>query len=121
MRISDWSSDVCSSDLPSDVRRLVASTVDSLGHIDILVNNAGMTSGAIRRDFVTNPIRFWEVTEEQSQKFFEVNAIAPFTIAASLVPEMMRRKWGRIINGPTSLDNRSEEHTSELQSLLRTS
>src|SRR3546814_535094 len=76
---------------PSDVRRLVASTVDSLGHIDILVNNAGMTSGAIRRDFVTNPIRFWEVTEEQSQKFFEVNAI------------------------------RSEEHTSELQSLMRIS
>src|SRR3546814_6446058 len=88
-----------------------------------------MTSGAIRRDFVTNPIRFWEVTEEQSQKFFEVNAIAPFTIAASLVPEMMRRKWCRIINVTTSLDNmlrpgmvgRSEEHTSELQSLMRIS
>src|SRR3546814_16552580 len=48
---------------------------------------------------------FWEGTEEQSQKFFEVNAIAPFTIAASLVPEMMRRKWGRIINVTTSLDN----------------
>src|SRR3546814_16744754 len=64
-----------------------------------------MTSGAIRRDFVTNPIRFWEVTEEQSQKFFEVNAIAPFTISASLVPEMMRRTWRRIINVTTSLDN----------------
>src|SRR3546814_7227189 len=57
---------------PSDVRRLVASTVDSLGHIDILVNNAGMTSGAIRRDLVTHPIPFWEVKEEQSQKFLWV-------------------------------------------------
>src|SRR3546814_13066693 len=65
---------------PSDVRRLVASTVDSLVHIAILVNNAGMTSGAIRRVFVTNPISFWEVKEEQSKQFFKVNAIPPFTI-----------------------------------------
>src|SRR3546814_14378981 len=41
---------------PSDVRRLVASTVDSLRHIHILVNNAGMTSGAIARDLFLNPI-----------------------------------------------------------------
>src|SRR3546814_13541696 len=33
---------------PSDVRRLVASTVDHLGPLHTLVNTPGMTSGAIR-------------------------------------------------------------------------
>src|SRR3546814_5581507 len=53
MRISDWSSDVCSSDLAvpvachvgrwGDCEKLVAETVEQLGGLDVLVNNAGMS------------------------------------------------------------------------------
>src|SRR3546814_12931913 len=40
MRISDWSSDVCSSDL-DDVRKLVDMAIAEFGSLSMLVNNAG--------------------------------------------------------------------------------
>src|SRR3546814_2267134 len=52
MRISDWSSDVCSSDLavfngdsvadPAGASRMVQDAIDNFGRIDIIVNNAGI-------------------------------------------------------------------------------
>src|SRR3546814_9722866 len=40
MRISDWSSDVCSSDL-AEVRRVARDFVEGYPKLDVLVNNAG--------------------------------------------------------------------------------
>jgi NAD(P)-dependent dehydrogenase (short-subunit alcohol dehydrogenase family) len=48
------------------------------GSVDILVNNAGVAPSIVRRNFVVEPVRFWEHTEEHTQNFFAVNAIAPF-------------------------------------------
>src|SRR3546814_16578213 len=56
MRISDWSSDVCSSDLglvvagdvadPADAARMVAASLEWLGGLDVPVNNIGLGAGA---------------------------------------------------------------------------
>jgi NAD(P)-dependent dehydrogenase (short-subunit alcohol dehydrogenase family) len=57
----------------------------------------------VRRNFVVEPVRFWEHTEEHTQNFFAVNAIAPFRLAVHLAPDMVKRGWGRIISVTTSL------------------
>jgi len=60
-----------------DVDRLVDSVRQRFG-VDILVNNAGVVPSIVRRNFVVEPVRFWEHTEEHTQNFFALNAIAPF-------------------------------------------
>jgi NAD(P)-dependent dehydrogenase (short-subunit alcohol dehydrogenase family) len=95
--------------VPADLRRseeldnLVRAVRDRFGVVDVLVNNAGVAPGIVRRDYVTDPVRFWEHSLAQTQLFFAVNAIAPFHLAVELAPQMIERGWGRIINVTTSL------------------
>src|SRR3546814_1333209 len=49
MRISDWSSDVCSSDLEG-AEAVAKAAEAALGGIDILVNNAGLTRDGLRSE-----------------------------------------------------------------------
>ena len=68
--------------------RLVATVVGELGHIDILVNNAGLeTEGA----YVELP---WESVREN----IEVNLVAPMALTYLVLPEMLRRRAGHIVN-----------------------
>jgi NAD(P)-dependent dehydrogenase (short-subunit alcohol dehydrogenase family) len=56
--------------------------------VDILVNNAGIAESApLAR---TDPA-LW-------QRHIAVNATGPYLLARSLVPGMIERKWGRVIN-----------------------
>src|SRR5215471_15034972 len=73
------------------------------GRIDILVNNAGIGPGAIRPDSWRRPLKFWEITPDQWRRFVAVHTTAPFALTNSVVPEMMRQGWGRIVNVTTSL------------------
>jgi NAD(P)-dependent dehydrogenase (short-subunit alcohol dehydrogenase family) len=73
------------------------------GRIDILVNNAGIGPGAIRPDSWQRPLKFWEITPDQWRRFVAVHTTAPLALTNAVVPEMMRRGWGRIINITTSL------------------
>src|SRR3546814_5002471 len=106
MRISDWSSDVCSSDLPDGVKvgftqiaGLVARRIVKFAKVgDIVV--AGQRIGLIRFGS-------------------RVDVFLPSGTAPKVVLGQ------RAIAGETVLgiigDSRSEEHTSELQSLMRIS
>ena len=82
---------------------VVSATRARFGQIDILVNNAGIGPGAIRADSWQRPLKFWEVTPDQWRRFVAVHTTAPLTLANAVVPEMMRRGWGRIVNVTTSL------------------
>ncbi|MGC1885473.1 MAG: SDR family oxidoreductase [Stellaceae bacterium] len=73
------------------------------GRIDILVNNAGIGPGSIRPDSWQRPLKFWEITPDQWRLFVAVHTTAPLALANAVVPEMMRQRWGRIINVTTSL------------------
>ena len=65
------------------------SAVAAEGQIDILVNNAGITGG----NGTT-----WTLEPEVWRRVVEVNLIAPYLTCRHVVPAMLSRKYGRIIN-----------------------
>jgi NAD(P)-dependent dehydrogenase (short-subunit alcohol dehydrogenase family) len=82
---------------------IVAETIAAFGRIDVLVNNAGIGQADIRKDQRSNPIRFWEITPEQWNRFVTVNATAPIMLTRAVLPHMLGAKRGRIITVTTSL------------------
>jgi 3-oxoacyl-[acyl-carrier protein] reductase len=73
---------------PADVERLVSQTERDLGEVEILVNNAGMAQ--------TKPIA--EITLEDWERILRVNLTSAFLVTQRVLPNMRKRRWGRIIN-----------------------
>jgi 2-dehydro-3-deoxy-L-rhamnonate dehydrogenase (NAD+) len=73
----------------ASVAAATAATVKTLGHIDILVNNAGITGGNAK---------LWELDPAMWRKVIDVNLVAPFLVCHAVVPEMLKRGVGRIVN-----------------------
>jgi NAD(P)-dependent dehydrogenase (short-subunit alcohol dehydrogenase family) len=92
-------------DLAQDesVDEIVSKAHTRFGVLDILVNNAGVGQATLRTDNRAKPIKFWEVTPEQWKLFVAVHTNAPMALSRALVHDMMRQKWGRIVNVTTSL------------------
>lgn len=67
----------------------VAAAADEAGAVDILVNNAGITGGNAR---------LWEIEPDTWRQVMEVNLNAPYVICRALVPGMIERGYGRIVN-----------------------
>src|SRR3546814_2838539 len=130
MRISDWSSDVCSSDLfrrkfevrPLDdgidrARFLTEAAIDALGHVDVVARRAaaavlarlGLDCDGERR-------------AHRLAQFARDTALLAIRITAQ---RMLAAETGRdrvlLVRVVDRRLGRSEEHTSELQSLMRIS
>jgi NAD(P)-dependent dehydrogenase (short-subunit alcohol dehydrogenase family) len=92
-------------DLAQDeaIAEIIAKARARFGTIDILVNNAGVGQATVRTDNRSRPIKFWEVTPEQWKLFVAVHNNAPMALSRALIHDMMRQKWGRIVNVTTSL------------------
>src|SRR3546814_9586623 len=106
MRISDGSSDVCSSDRTRGANSS-QSPAKQLAHWPnhaVLLDRDNMPKSAIRRPLATSP---------------QASAIARHSIEAR--PRSAVTVATRLANESASAIPRSEEHTSELQSLMRTS
>src|SRR3546814_3539743 len=109
MRSSDWSSDVCSSDRN---RRIAGGGIGDhagQGRLDSLVpsNEAGHVKSS---SYIAHaPIR-------PNADFYVGHR---FRIHGLIRPQPARK--GRAIDGACPVSARSEEHTSELQSLMRIS
>jgi 2-dehydro-3-deoxy-L-rhamnonate dehydrogenase (NAD+) len=67
----------------------LAQTLSELGAIDILVNNAGIAGATIKT---------WEYTPEQWRQVIDVDLVGPFICARAVVPHMMKKNYGRIVN-----------------------
>jgi NAD(P)-dependent dehydrogenase (short-subunit alcohol dehydrogenase family) len=83
---------ICSQTDVSDeaqVNALVEATIAELGPIDILVNNVGI-GGPTKST--------WELTLSEWNRTMEVNLGSTFLCTKAVVPEMIKRKYGRIIN-----------------------
>ena len=71
-----------------DVRQMADETLNAFGHIDILVNNAGYAC--------FKP--FSELSVEEWRKTIDVNLTGVFLCTKVVLPSMIKRQSGRIIN-----------------------
>lgn len=72
----------------SEVIKAVKNAEQALGHIDCLINNAGVSAFSL----------FTEVTLEEWNNIMSVNLTGAFLYSRAVVPEMVRRGNGRIVN-----------------------
>lgn len=73
---------------PEQVARLAESARKHLGQVDILVNNAGIAASA--------PLK--RIQLEDWNRIFAVNVTGTFLCTQALLPAMVERRWGRVIN-----------------------
>ena len=85
-----------------DVQRTVSSCLDHFGKIDVLINNAGRGMRLVSETFNTKPTKFWQCEPEDWRKIVDINANGPFLMTRAVVPHMLERKFGKIINISTS-------------------
>jgi NAD(P)-dependent dehydrogenase (short-subunit alcohol dehydrogenase family) len=74
--------------LDGSLSRLARQAAEFFGSIDILFNTAGVNLRQHADD----------VTKESWKQTLDLNLGVPFFLAQQLVPEMRKKRWGRIIN-----------------------
>lgn len=84
----------------TQVDRLLDEALAATDSIDILYNNA-----VIMTPYQSNP---WAVPADDFRQSFEVNAISLVQICQRLVPGMLERKWGRVINVTSGIVDQPE-------------
>jgi 3-oxoacyl-[acyl-carrier protein] reductase len=73
----------------SDIARALADAERAHGSVDILVNNAGITGKAGK---------IWELSRADMESVLAVNLVAPFLWCKAVMPSMVQRRYGRIVN-----------------------
>ncbi len=82
--------EVCGCDLSKDaeIENLVIKAQEYYGSIDILVNNAGITKDNL----------FLRISKEDWDQVIDINLNANFLITKLALKNMVKKRWGRIIN-----------------------
>ena len=73
---------------PARVKEACGQAVRQLGHIDALINNAGVAQQKL----------FTDITDEDWQRMLAVNLSGAFYVTRAVLPGMISRKSGRIVN-----------------------
>jgi len=73
---------------PAEIAAMIDAATRDHGHLDIVVNNAGIQHVAPVHEF---PVEKWDAV-------IAINLTAPFLITRAVLPQMLERNWGRIIN-----------------------
>tara|TARA_Y100000817_G_scaffold117027_1_gene91740 strand:+ start:109 stop:846 length:738 start_codon:yes stop_codon:yes gene_type:complete len=71
-----------------DVEKLISNSKNKFGNIDILVNNAGIISDNL----------LMRMKDEDFDKVIDTNLRGTFYCTRLCVPDMVKQRWGRIIN-----------------------
>ena len=74
------------------VQDMVGKAISKFGKVDILVNNAGGVPEIAPR------ISIVDITEEQWDRFLNLNLKSTFLCCRAIVPHMKEKKYGKIIN-----------------------
>nr|WP_285842551.1 SDR family oxidoreductase [Ureibacillus chungkukjangi] len=99
---------ICNVGNLDEVKKSVEKVTSELGKIDILINNAGVMS---LKPFVETPVEEWQWVQD-------INVNGPFYLCKEVIPDMIGRKDGIIINiasiwGTKGGPNRSAYITSK--------
>ncbi len=78
--------------------------LDRFGRIDVLVNDAVVGPERIGPNWFTERTKFWNLDDDLWRQMLNVNVFGPQLMARTVVPHMLERGWGRIVNITTSLD-----------------
>ena len=71
-----------------EIQNLVKTAIDKFGHMDVLVNNAGITRDGL----------LMRMKEEDFDKVIEINLKGTFLVTKEVIPYMMKKREGSIIN-----------------------
>jgi NAD(P)-dependent dehydrogenase (short-subunit alcohol dehydrogenase family) len=74
--------------VPERVDPAIDAITRALGPIDVLVNNAGIAESA---PFARTETSVWD-------RHLRVNVTGPFLVTRAVVPGMVERRWGRVVN-----------------------
>ncbi len=97
VKVVSVSGDLCDQ---AQVDAMLDSALKKAGQIDILYNNAAMMT-----PYQEN---VWGISAEDFRTSFEVNVISLARICHRLVPLMINRKWGRVINLTSGIKDQPE-------------
>jgi len=70
------------------LKNIVGQVDDEFGGVDILINNAAIRPNS----------KISEITVEEWDTVFATNLRAPFFLSQAVLPAMVRKRWGRIVN-----------------------
>ncbi len=73
---------------PAEITGMIEAATREHGHVDIVVNNAGIQHLSTVHEF---PVERWDAV-------IAINLSAPFLATRAVLPQMLKRNWGRIIN-----------------------
>lgn len=76
----------------ADLARVFGEVQSKLGTVDILVNNAGVASRKGR------DLPIWDLVREDWEFVFNINVIGLVLGCKAVLPKMIERKYGRIVN-----------------------
>ena len=72
----------------SDVENLISDSADIFSNSDVIVNCTGYLE----------PKEFYEINADHICRTFNINLFAVLLFYKNIIPHMMRREWGRIVN-----------------------
>jgi meso-butanediol dehydrogenase/(S,S)-butanediol dehydrogenase/diacetyl reductase len=75
----------------SAVPAILQAVTAAFGPVEILVNNAGIGSSSNPKPLLHFDDDFWDLS-------LAVNLTAPYLLSKAVLPSMLARRWGRIIN-----------------------
>ncbi len=78
----------CDISKPEEVEQLVGHALKAFGHVDVLVNNAGIVH---RGDLA-------HTSDSEFERVVAVNLLGAFYLIRRIVPQMLKRKYGRVVN-----------------------
>ncbi|HVJ43570.1 MAG TPA: SDR family NAD(P)-dependent oxidoreductase [Dongiaceae bacterium] len=95
------------------VERLLAQVLKRFGRIDILINNAGM----IQTGEKAKASRVQDISTEEWKRAIDINLNTCFYVTRSVLPQMLKRRFGRIVNiasvtGPVVTYERSAAYSA---------
>ncbi|HHW46440.1 MAG TPA: SDR family oxidoreductase [Clostridiales bacterium] len=70
------------------VNNMFEHVFSQFGHVDVLVNNAGISQQCL----------FTDISEEDFRRMIDVNLVGTFNCCKAVLPSMIKRKSGSIIN-----------------------